>query len=262
METEAGDLASDPFFVSLIQKFSPGSLALALTGSFANGEATPFSDIDLIRLVDDATLKRVTPYRLISFKGRMVSLTQKSPGSIARELTHPATHYLVKPALQSALSLADDQQVLTQLRQQAAGIGWHDLAPSASEYIAGELCGLAEEASKVLSGLFLEQTSRTLYGVHLLCLGLPKLIYVYTKQYLRSESLYYQRCQEIAGLDSGWSRMLRRSLMLEGDLNYQQAGKAALKLYLHTIGVTGDVLSEKQWQVCKLISDQISIMTL
>ncbi len=248
---------NDPFSSKLIASLAPGAEALAIVGSYANGGATSYSDLDILRFVPDADLHDLPAYQLKMMDGRLLSLTQKSFNSALAELRDPRVYYKAFLPLTEFRTLHDPGKNLTQFRISAASIGWEDLSADVDRYVNEQLCGLAEEATKVLSGIEQNSPERIIYGTQLLTLELPKLIYLHHRQCLRSESLYFIECQRLMGTVSAWSKHFRSTLSPVNGSTAEKAGRAVLELYLQTIDHTGSEFDATQKEVIAWISEQI-----
>lgn len=130
----------------------PPSLALALLGSHARGEAGAYSDVDLLRF-DPEEPTAADRYRLMYLGGRLVSLTVTTFPARRAELTRPESAIWAVPGLRLAVPLLDRDGQLAQLLQAARDFSWAPLQPAADRHAARLLTDHAEEAHKLLGAL-------------------------------------------------------------------------------------------------------------
>ena len=81
-----------------------GTIGFLLTGSHARGDATRYSDVDLIKFVNVLPDERTfSLYR----DSRLVTVSITSVGTKLEEMSKPATAIWVVPAIRQARILAD-----------------------------------------------------------------------------------------------------------------------------------------------------------
>jgi len=80
---------NNPVIEKVVDLFAPGSLALAVTGSFARGTNTPYSDLDIIRYIPSEMLSCIEPYKLHIIDEQLVSLTHTTFDKVAADLNLP-----------------------------------------------------------------------------------------------------------------------------------------------------------------------------
>ena len=247
------NLENNTVIKKVIDGYSPGSVALALTGSFARGTPSPHSDLDIIRYVTSAELDTLISYQLLIIDEQLVSLTHTSIESVAADLHQPSRFYYVKPSLQQCVILYDPHGQLERLKDTAGNIDWSNLAGQAELTISTSLAGLVEEITKILTGLLNGQPWTCIYAIQGLLIGLCELMIIHHQAYLLSENQFFLVPQQVAGIDSYWSKNFRvASGVLIGsndDDNVAQRSRAALSLYADTCRIMGSSINETDRRV-------------
>jgi hypothetical protein len=110
--------------------------------------------------------------------------------------------------------------------------------------VSWQLCGLAEEVYKILSGLGAGDESKTIYAVSGLLFDLVETLLVQRGILVPTENAYFDLAQKTAGRNSAWTRELRLAAALDplppGKPGYITRGVAAMNLYR----ITADLMTE------------------
>jgi hypothetical protein len=237
----------EAFLAGLVTDFAgAGIVGMALAGSYARGEASPTSDVDLLRFAASMPEVETDRYELTYRAGRLISLSTTTIAAKAAELSRPETAVWAAPGLQQARSLLDRDGSLGALLRAAHAFRWAPLQPAADAYASYELMGLVEEVHKVLGTLLRGDESTALYGTWGLTGGLTRSVIVQRGVLLRTENAYFQQAQEAVGLASPWAAALRVAAGFEpGPPSVSPViGRAiaALRLYRETAGLLSPVL--------------------
>lgn len=228
----------DAALADLTRRFAgAGVEALALTGSYARGEATRHSDIDLLRFVAEAPTTPRDAYRLWPLGEHLVSVTTTSIEAKRAELARPETLIFAVPGLRQARILTDVSGRLTALIAEAQAFTWTlKLRAAAGAFASEQLAGLAEEARKLLGALESENTSAMLYATLGLELGLTRAVLVAREVLLETENDYFEAA--LAYAPPHWRQLLRVVVGYDSpDAGHElprARGEAALWLYVET----------------------------
>ena len=130
-----------------------GTVGVCLAGSYARGDATDHSDVDLLRFVRSAPKTSAEEYTLQLRDGRLVSVTQATIDQKMGELSRPEHAIYVVPGLRQMRVLLDKEGAVAELKGKAERFEWAPMQQEADEYAGFSLMSYAEEAHKVLSGL-------------------------------------------------------------------------------------------------------------
>ena len=232
---------------SLIGEFAgDGVLAMLLTGSHARGNATRYSDIDLVRFVEHAPTTTAERYRLRYRADWLVSVTTTTRAAMREELWRPERAIFAVEGLRRARILLDRDGQLAALQADAVAFEWAPLQPAADAYAREMLMGLAEEAHKGLTGLSRGDEGTMLYA----CLGLvrelTRVVVVQRGVLMTSENDFLVGAQRTAGYDSAWTRLHRQLTGFEPLPATRSPAvaraAAALRLYVETVRLLHDVL--------------------
>jgi len=226
------------------------TIGMLLAGSHARGDATPHSDIDLIRFTAILPEAEAERYTLVYPEGRLVSLSTTTIDAKRNELSRPETAIWAAPGLRQARILLDRDGALAALLGAAQNFRWEPLQPAADVYASYNMMGLAEEVHKVLGALANGDEAMALYGAWGLAAGLLRAVAVQRGVLIRTENSYFQQAQEAAGLDSAWSRAFRVAVGLEMATAMTRAA-ATLRLYQETAALLASALQRQHLDVIR-----------
>lgn len=200
----------EAFLRSLVAEYTtPNIAALALAGSYARGEATRWSDVDIIRYATALPTTSEERYTLAIYEGRLVSLTTTTIAAKQAEMTQPEEALFVVPGLRQARILHDPTGALAALHQAALGFTWEPLRAAAASHASETVMGQAEEAHKLLGALSRHDESAAIYATRGAVMGLTRAVAVGRGVLIESENSYYRQAQQAAGEDSAWTRYHR-----------------------------------------------------
>jgi len=226
----------------LVAEFADAdTIGMLLAGSHARGDATPHSDIDLIRFAAVLPEAEADRYTLAYRERRLVSLSTTTVDAKRAELGQPETAIWAVPGLRQARLLLDRDGALAALLGKARAFRWEPLQAEADTYASYNVMGLAEEVHKVLGALAKGDEAVALYGTWGLVAGLLRAMIVQSGVLIRTENSYFQQAQEATGLDSAWSRAFRVAVGLETARAVTRAA-AALRLYQETATLLASAL--------------------
>jgi Nucleotidyltransferase domain len=229
----------EAFLNCLVDEFvTTDIVAVALAGSYARGDASHWSDVDIIRYATTMPATSEERYTLAIRDWRLVSVSTTTIAAKQAELTQPEAAIFVVPGLRQARILHDPSGALEALHQRARDFTWEPLRAAASAYASEMVMGQAEEAHKLLGALNRRDESATLYAAQGAILGLTRAVAVGRGVLIESENSYYRQVQEAAGFDSPWTRYHRIAAGFVVDASHKlpadAIGCAALDLYRET----------------------------
>jgi predicted nucleotidyltransferase len=226
------------------------AIAFALTGSYARGEATPYSDVDILRFTRALPATAHERYTLLRRDGRLVSLSTTTIAAKRAELAEPENACFAVPGLRQMRILDDPTGALHDLQREAEAFTWEPLRAAADLRVSETVMGIAEEVHKVLGALLRRDESAAAYGTLGLVMGLTRAMVVHRRLLIRSENTYFAQAQEAVGRNSAWTRVFRLAAGLDVDANASMRDQtraearalAGLSLYRETVALTRDVL--------------------
>jgi hypothetical protein len=228
---------------------TPAIVAFALTGSMARGEATRYSDVDLLRFTLTPPERDHERYTLLVRDGWLVSLSTATIAAKRDELSQPAAALFAVPGLRQMRLLDDPLGVLAQLQQEAHGFSWQRLESAADTHVSETVLGVAEEACKVLGALEQHDESAAAYGTLGLVNGLTRAVAIHQRLLITSENTYFAQVQEAMGNESAWTRSFRLAAGFDAGaptaMPFETRARAGLALYRETVGIVRRLLPER-----------------
>lgn len=235
----------------LVAEFADAdTIGMLLAGSYARGDATPYSDIDLIRFAPVLPEADADRYRLAYREGHLVSLSTTTVDAKRAELSRPETAIWAIPGLQQTRILLDRDGALAALLQEAQGFRWEPLQSEADAYASYNVMGLVEEVHKLLGALEHNDESTALYATWGLVSGLIRAVTVQRGVLIQTENAYFRQAQEAVGPESAWSRAFRVAVGLDAATVTARAVKA-LCLYNETATLLASALQPQHLAVIR-----------
>ncbi|MEM7126679.1 MAG: nucleotidyltransferase domain-containing protein [Chloroflexota bacterium] len=243
---------AQPDWNSLIQQFDgSGVNALVLMGSYARGDAGPFSDVDLLRLIGEETsdlTNNLTGEGSYLIDDRLVTLSNADPAQVDAWFTEPNLAVSVVASLRDAQVLVERENAFAKVKERADTFVWDEaMQTKANAYASQEMVGWIEEAHKGLEGLRrmdieeinIEQEviGRLLNARFGLTHGLSHVVQVQHGIATNSDNAFYADVAEAVGLDSAWSRVrtVAFGVGLDGRTpTLREQVEAGLLLYVET----------------------------
>ena len=219
-----------PDFAALARRFDdPGVRAVALMGSHARGDAGPFSDVDLMRLVAADSDVPGAGSHLID--GNLVVVSNVPPDTVARWFTDPVEAVKTIAGLRVGRALIDRDGVFAQVQARAHAFVWTPALQAAADVYAGEqMVGLIEEVHKGLEGLRRDDVGRLLNARFGLSWLLSHVMQVQRGVLVQGDNAFFDAMTAAMGVESYWSQLYRRAYGVEaGDL--RATVTAGLRLY-------------------------------
>ncbi|MCL4834245.1 MAG: nucleotidyltransferase domain-containing protein [Caldilineaceae bacterium] len=224
---------------------SPRPQAIALLGSYARGDAGPFSDVDLLFLLP----ANAPPPERTSFlvKEWLVNVNAVGPEQIDDWFTQPEQAVNVVAALRDAVALKDPDGLFADLQRRAYGFTWTgEIQSQADRYASREMVGLSEEAHKGLEGLRRNDVGRLLNARFGLSWLLARVLRVQRGILGHSDNGFYDDLRASLGRESRWSRLLAAAfgVTLSGERppSLHEEVIAGLNLYCETARLLTDIL--------------------
>ena len=253
----------EAFLNSLVDEFvTSDTVAVALAGSYARGDATHWSDVDIIRYAATMPATSEERYTLAIRDWRLVSVSTTTIAEKQAEMAQPEVAIFAVPGLRQARILHDPSGALAALHQRARDFTWEPLRAAANAYASEMVMGQAEEAHKLLGALNRRDESATLYAAHGAVAGLTRAVAVGRGVLIESENSYYRQVQEAAGLDSAWTRYHRIAAGFVTEPGHttpaDAIGIAALHLYCETARLLWPLFLPHHLRVIQITLDVIA----
>jgi len=241
---------SEEFLNALVAELDNDDIVgIILGGSFARGEARPYSDVDIACFVRDAV--KLPQKRFFYRSGRLVSVAATNATDIQSRLTNPERAFLFTAGRRRVL--LDKDGSVTRLMQEIDAFNWQPLAAVASRNANFYLMIAAESAHKVLNELVSGDELALSYAVASLFSQLTLIVAIQRGVLVKSDSTYYRQIEESVGLDSTWTRYHRIAAGVDaGSADVPPVvarGIATLHLYQETANLLWSILEPPQREV-------------
>lgn len=256
MGTSGKSRLSDKLHAELLQKLANvDTVGILLGGSFARGEETVYSDIDLLvfrRALDPRPGEN--RYFRSSTEDRLVTW---SPTTVVREVERmgqPKTAIWVVPGIRQAVVLLDRDGSIATVKAAAQSFQWESLADLARSYASESLAGLSEEVAKLVAGLARRDAFSIGNALNSLESGLSQAVAVARGTLIETENRWLRMVEDSVGFDTEWSRAHREMLGIDGDrpTTLWERAEAGLRCYLETASLLEGFLRPEDRQVVDL----------
>nr|BBH86939.1 hypothetical protein KTC_16900 [Thermosporothrix sp. COM3] len=172
--------------------------AIIVRGSFARGEQTPYSDVDIGCYVPE-------PYEpvkhFLQLQGRLVAISVKTLAHERAAIQQPERAVFAVPDLRGALIL----YASTGAFQDFQRFEWTPLRPAADQHASWMLMRLSEHARKVLSGLSKNDPLSSVSVVAVLSVALCDVLGVQRGLLAQCGITYSAQVQTSVGVHSRWT---------------------------------------------------------
>ncbi|HSL30430.1 MAG TPA: nucleotidyltransferase domain-containing protein [Anaerolineales bacterium] len=242
---------TESFLQSALQEIdSPEVIGVGIVGSYARGQASRYSDVDLDIFTRKLPENPYDRYTLRYRDDRLLSLKYALLEDERLALTDPRRAIWAVPGLRGMKIVLDKDGSMTRLQQAAQEFDWHSLQPAANEFAAEQVMGNAEEVHKILNGLAKEHESTVLYATWGLVKNMLEAVAVQRGTLIVSENRYFDLIQDSVGRESQWTRAFRTAWGLEpGHSQYQARGAAGLRLYRLSAEMFAELIPAKHRDV-------------
>ena len=198
--------------------------AVVLTGSHARGDATIYSDVDLVAIGDGPD------YRLEMHAGLLVSTSWQTRSEVEETLRSPSQACAAVPAWRSARILYDPNGIAAELVASAQNWQWDDIGEARlTAWVAEELTGYAEEVFKLVAMLEQRRLQAASVQRSVLTLRIPMIMATHLRLLYDSENVLWDMVGDV--LDGDWRELQSAAFGLSGE-PFQESCLAALELYV------------------------------
>jgi hypothetical protein len=207
-------VASPDIWQELVERFDlPEVRALVLMGSYARGDAGPYSDLDLVRFTiarhDRAPSLPGTGSHLVD--GRLVVVSDVDPEEVETYFVRPELAVSRIPGLRQGQALRDRDGFFVALQRRADAFVWDDAMQARANAFASEkMVGWIEEVHKGLTGLQRGDTGRLLDAEFGLSWGLNHLLAV-QRGVLHAGGDWFAQIERAVGPETEWVRLRRQA---------------------------------------------------
>lgn len=237
---------------SLLQEIDgPDVAGIVLGGSYARGEATPYSDLDFgLLMKGDATphLKRYFYHDNL-----LVSVSPKTVAGVRADIARPERAIYIIEGLRNCIILLDKDGSVGKLVQELQAFRWEPLQTLADAYASFGMMLLAELAHKVLSEVLRGEHTAIAHSINKLEHWLTEEVAVQRGVLIKTEGTYHLQVQQAAG--PTWTHYHRLATgvdpALAGCDPLLARASAALHLYLATLDLLRPSMQPEHLQVAE-----------
>ena len=224
----------------LAEADAPAVRGIAVLGSVARGEASPWSDIDVKSIVGAAADKWATRPAFIG--RRLVMYSSATAAESWAELDTPATAIWAAPAFSDMRILLDREGELGRLQSAARSFDYTALRPAATSYVRETAAQACEYIFKIRDGLDTRDESKVLHAAASLVGKCTRMASVAFLVPIRTENEYYRKVYDAAG--PTWTSAHRAAFGLDGGDAFAQA-TATCALFRETMRLVDDRLDDE-----------------
>ncbi|MEO8288938.1 MAG: nucleotidyltransferase domain-containing protein [Chloroflexota bacterium] len=240
------------FFTDLVAEIDqPHYAGILLGGSYARGEATELSDVDIACIVPDNT--KLEPKRFFYRHDRLVSVGVKSITGIRASLTRPEEAIWVVVGIGDCKVLLDKDGSVAALLEEVRAFTFEPLRDAAYDRAGWRLAMAAETVHKVANEIGKENDNAIAFATAKLLDELTVIMAIGRCVLIKTDSTYYQQVQEAAGPDSAWTYYHRFLTWVdteyEDDLSIRAHGFAVLTLYRETARLLTPIMKPEHLQL-------------
>ncbi|CAA9582213.1 MAG: hypothetical protein AVDCRST_MAG86-3001 [uncultured Truepera sp.] len=219
---------------------APQVQAVLLVGSYARGDAGPYSDVDILRL----TPSPLPEVRSHLWQDKLVNVTDADPETSEAWFTEPEQAVEVVLGLRDARVLLDREGAAEALVARARAFVWTpELQEKADRWASTQLASWSEEAHKGLAGLQSGSVGKLLNAQFGLSWGLAKTVRVQRGLLFSNDNAFLTDLQS-AFAGTRWLGLLHDVYGLTG-LTLPQQVRAGLNLYALTAELLKEVLQAR-----------------
>ncbi len=218
-----------------------GAAAVVLMGSFARGDAGPFSDLDLLAIGEGPS------YLLEQHEGQLIAISWSNLDEINATFAKPERAGYLVQGWRDARILRDPEGIAARIQQHAQAWGWSHLVECAADRsVAEEICGLAEEVHKLVGLLASGNLSGAAVQRSILSYRIGTILAVHLRLLYATENELWNLVGE--RLDGEWESVQARALGL-GDEDFRTTCSGALQLYRLAVALVHPLFDERQKKV-------------
>src|SRR5919202_2350411 len=245
---------SDGFLHALVDELAgKQTVAIILAGSHAQGEATPYSDVDMAHLV--AAPLSGPDKRYYYREGHLVSVATRPLAWFRVAVTRPEQAVFYVAGLREARILLDREGGFRAFPQELEHFAWSPLQEAANSYASSTMMHLAEVAHKVLSALVRRDRLSLFEAASSLWYTLTQAVAVQRGVLALSSRTYMRQVRETVGTDAPWTRyhglVAASDVHAAGATSVEARAIAALCLYHETVALLRPVIRLEHREVAE-----------
>jgi len=208
----------------------PGTRGITISGSFARGETTEWSDVDVNRYVAGTGVAAAVPPRWID--GRLVRVSSRTMEEAWSELERPEIAIWAVLPVRGMRILLDRDGEIARLVKAARAFRWKSVAERAQVWASRRLAKDAENVLKLCAAIDRADESSILNAHLNLAQHCADAVAVARGVLITSENAFHAQVRAAAGAE--WTRRQRAAYALDGGDAVARA-RATCELYACTV---------------------------
>jgi predicted nucleotidyltransferase len=228
----------------LERAMAPAVRAIVLLGSAGRGQATPWSDLDVERWVENEADRREDDVSLLG--DRLLIIHTRIIKEVLAELESPERAIWAAPAYRNMRVLHDPYGDAASVGDTARRFEWHSIRDRAIDATRLNLAKSAEFVFKLRAATEHRDEGSALHATVALAGRCARNVAMARGVLVSTENEYYAKLWEVAG--EAWRREHRAALGLDCGGVFAQA-RAACRLYVETLRVLDDVLDDQTREI-------------
>lgn len=233
--------------------------AIILRGSYARGDAVPpYSDVDLLRIVQE--MPALTQQKQYMWReGYLLSISTRTISVYRERLARPERAFLDVAGVLKSRILLDKDGDFSKLQQEIKEFQWAPLQSAANTYASQLMVEHTEVVLPTLKALMLHDAIALSDMILDLISALTEAFAVQRGVLVMKGSTYFHEVQEMAGLDSAWTRYHKCATGVDPHSlpSIENRGIAALRLYQETARLLRPYLHSEHWEVIEPLLNMI-----
>ncbi|MCZ0939342.1 MAG: nucleotidyltransferase domain-containing protein [Caldilineaceae bacterium] len=236
------------------------TVAFALLGSYARGDAGPHSDVDVVRFVDDDKHEDEARTFLVGERERgtrrheyvgamhnpqrwLVVRSTVTPSQVESWFSEPGQALNIIAGLRDGRPLWDPNGQFAAIQHRAKEFKWTEVLQKKADRLAGkELVGWIEEAHKGLEGLRRNDTGRLLNARFGLSWGLAWVMRLHRGVFSTSDNTFFSDVIGVVGPETRWAKLLNQAFGVATEADgetfaLRKEVTAGLSLYCETFSL-------------------------
>lgn len=229
--------------LALTQRFDALSVqAIVLMGSHARGDAGPYSDVDLVRFVEEA-YGELSGAGSHLIDGVLVVVSNVTPSQVEPWFSEPPQATNTIAGLRTARALLDRDGTFAALQERAHAFVWTEAMQVKADLWASEqMVGWIEEVHKGLEGLRRRDPGRLLNANFGLSWGLSNVMKVQRGVLISGDNSFFAEVAAVVGTDSLWSQLCALAFGVADIHGRPPSLRERVVAGLHLYGVTAELL--------------------
>jgi hypothetical protein len=188
-------------------------VGISIGGSHVRGEATPYSDVDLLCFYSDVIVP--PPKRYLFRQGRLIGVASRTVAGVRRDFTQPETALYAVPMIREMSILIDKNGMLQQLQQEALAFHWEQVRYRANAHVNALILHCTEAVYKMLGILFRGDELAFVSAMTTFPMHLTQAVVLHQGVLITTDHSYYQQVREAVGLTSLWTQAHVRAVSVE-----------------------------------------------